>query len=124
MGDRPNSGRTVATDDNSSVPPPFFEQDRLTALRGYGILDTTAEQDFDDLTELAAAVCDAPIASIALIDSDRVWLKARTGLELTEIPRELALAAEAMLSDDVFVVPAPAPDQPHPAMARSEHAIR
>ena len=64
MGDRPNSGRRVATDDNSSVPPPFFEQDRLAALRGYAILDTAAEQDFDDLAELAAAVCDAPVASL------------------------------------------------------------
>ena len=100
------------------------EEDRLAALRGYAILDTAAEQDFDDLAELAAAVCDAPVASIALVDSDRVWLKARTGLDLTEIPRELALTAASMLSEDVFVVPDAALDERYREMAATEDGIR
>ena len=75
------------------------EQERLAALRSYAILDTPTEQSFDDLAELAAAVCDAPIAWVALVDSDRVWFKAQRGIDLTEIPRDLALAAESMLSE-------------------------
>ena len=52
------------------------ESARLAALRSYGILDTDPEQAFDDLVELATAVCDTPVATIALIDEDRAWFKA------------------------------------------------
>ena len=80
------------------------ESARLAALRSYGILDTAPEQDFDDLVELAAAVCDAPVAGIALVDEDRAWFKARRGVEPTEVPRDTSFAAEAILHDDVFLV--------------------
>ena len=103
---------------------PEHEQDRLAALRGYGILDTPAEQDFDDLAELAAAVCDAPIASIALVDSDRVWFKARTGLDIREIPREFALTEDSMLSEEVFVVPDVTLDERYERMALSNYGVR
>ena len=38
------------------------ETSRLTTLHRYRILDTPAEQVFDDLTALAAAICETPIA--------------------------------------------------------------
>lgn len=81
------------------------EAARLAALRSYDILDTPAEQDFDDLVELAAAVCAVPVAAIVLVDEARAWFKARRGIELVEVPRDLSLAAEAILHDDVFIVP-------------------
>jgi PAS domain S-box-containing protein len=80
------------------------EAARLGALLEYRILDTPPEQAFDDLVELAAAVCDAPVAALAFVDSDRSWLKARHGIDLTEFPRDAALAAEALGHDGVFVV--------------------
>lgn len=50
---------------------PFNESRRLDALRAYGVLDTLPEQAYDDLTELAAAICRVPIALISLIDENR-----------------------------------------------------
>ncbi len=47
------------------------EADRLDALREYNILDTPSEQIYDDITALAAFICDVPIALISLIDADR-----------------------------------------------------
>src|SRR5262249_28999437 len=81
------------------------ERARLAALLGYRILDTSPEQAFDDLAELAAAVCDAPIASIAFVDAERSWFKATRGVDLSELPREDALSAEALQHPDLFVVP-------------------
>jgi PAS domain S-box-containing protein len=81
------------------------EDARLEALRGYRILDTPPEQDFDDLVELAAAVCDTPVAVIAFVDGHRSWLKAKRGVEVWELPRDTALSAETLLHADVFVVP-------------------
>ncbi len=80
------------------------EAARLKALLAYRILDTPPEQAFDDLVELAAAVCYTPVAAIALVDDRRSWLKAKRGIDLSELPRDSALSAEALQQPDVFVV--------------------
>jgi hypothetical protein len=46
---------------------------RLETLRRYGVLDTIPDQALNDLTELAAQICEAPIATISLIDERRQW---------------------------------------------------
>jgi signal transduction histidine kinase len=80
------------------------ERDRLDALYGYQILDTPPERDFDDITALAAQLCDTPMSAISLVDSDRQWLKARIGLSACETSRESSFCAHAMNGVDVLVV--------------------
>ena len=53
------------------VPLPENEAERLAALRGLGILDTPPEPALDELTALAAYICQTPIALISLVDADR-----------------------------------------------------
>ncbi|MEO7761358.1 MAG: response regulator [Casimicrobiaceae bacterium] len=65
---------------------PAHEANRLIALQRYRIADTPREPAFDDLALLAATVCDAPIALIGCIERDRIWLKARHGTAITELP--------------------------------------
>ena len=57
--------------------PPKAPQEaaRLEVLRQYEILDTDPEVGFDDLTQLAATICEVPISAITLIDADRQWFK-------------------------------------------------
>ena len=80
------------------------EQDRLEALRGYNLLDTAPEPDFDALVRDAAVLFDAPIALISLVDEDRQWFKAVVGLEAVETPRSVSFCAHAIRSGDVYVV--------------------
>lgn len=88
---------------NAPVPP--TEHERLEALRAYGVLDSTPEQAFNELTELASHICDAPIALITLVDETRQWFKARVGMAVSETPREHAFCAHAILADTTLIVP-------------------
>ncbi|MGH7253980.1 MAG: GAF domain-containing protein, partial [Nitrospiraceae bacterium] len=76
----------------------------LDALRGYGILDTPPEQEFDNLVSLASQFCRTPIAAISLIDAHRQWFKAKVGLTTPQTPRAIAFCAHAILQPDLFVV--------------------
>ncbi len=89
------------------APEPSNEAERLVALRGLGILDTPPEPAFDELANLAADVCQAPVALVSLVDGERQWFKSAVGypLEQRETPREVAFCAHAILHADLLVVP-------------------
>ena len=51
------------------------EDERLKSLRGYAVLDTVPEEEYDDLSRLAAFVCSTPMAAVTLVDKNRLWIK-------------------------------------------------
>ena len=79
---------------------PTNEADRLQSLNSYNILDTLPEREYDDFTQIAAQICDVPIALISLIDKDRQWFKSRKGLEAPQTPRDYAFCAHAINEPD------------------------
>lgn len=88
-----------------SAEAPDNETQRLAALYNYGILDSDREEIFDELAELAAYICDAPIALISLVDESRQWFKARIGLAVNETARSVSFCAHAILEPGLFLVP-------------------
>lgn len=87
------------------APIPKNEARRLKVLWQYDVLDTVPEEVFDDLTELAANICEAPIALISLVDEDRQWFKSRVGVTISETSRDISFCAHALSSDGLFLVP-------------------
>ena len=69
---------------------------RLAALHRYQVLDTPPEKALDDLTSLAAQICDVPIALISLVDKERQWFKSKVGISLTETKRNLSFCSHAL----------------------------
>lgn len=76
----------------------------------FGILNSPDEQDFDDLTALAARLCGTPAALVSLLDADRLWFKSRWGTTETEVPRDTSFGDVILESGSMLVVPDAARD--------------
>jgi GAF domain-containing protein len=87
------------------APVPGNDKKRLKVLWEYQVLDSIPEEVFDDLTELAARICEAPIALITLVDEDRQWFKSRVGVTVTETSRDISFCGHAICQTDLFIVP-------------------
>ena len=86
-------------------PLPADEHARLAALRSYHILDTLEEEDFDDLTTVAAAICQVSVALISFVDEKRQWFKSHKGMSINETPIEQSFCAHAIVATtDITVV--------------------
>lgn len=88
----------------SLTPIPFNEKARIRELHSLKILDTPAEQSYDELVQLAAQICEVPIALISLIDDTRQWFKAKVGLDVDETSREVSFCAHCIMDNEVLEV--------------------
>jgi len=80
------------------------KQSRLDELLSYKILDTPPEKILDDFTEIAAAICDTPIALISILDDKRQWFKAKVGLDVKQTPIEDSFCQYALYNPDSIMV--------------------
>ncbi|MER5305761.1 GAF domain-containing SpoIIE family protein phosphatase [Streptomyces lasiicapitis] len=85
---------------------PEQEARRIAAVRRYDILDTPPDGAFDRIAALAARLFDVPVATVTIVDTDRVWFKAAYGLAgVTQVGRDPGLSTSAILTDGPLVVP-------------------
>ena len=90
----------------SWLPPlPENEETRLRTLQSMRLLDTPADEIFDNLTRLAQNIADTPMALISLIDKDRQWFLSHIGLEDQETSRSVAFCAYAIMENQLMEVP-------------------
>lgn len=76
------------------------QDQRLAALYDYEILETEREREFDEIVQLAAAICGTAISVINFIDAERQWFKAETGLGVRETPLATSLCSHVILEDN------------------------
>jgi len=110
------------------IPAPFpgDDQARVREIERYAILDTDEDEAFTRITRLASELLGVPIALITLVDEDRQWFKARTGLTQRETPREHAFCGYTILAPDHFQVPDALADErfAHNPLVTSDPHIR
>jgi diguanylate cyclase (GGDEF)-like protein len=100
------AARKDRTKKNASYPIPPKEEERIARLLGYEVLDTENDPRLDRLTQLAAYLCDVPVAMISLVDRTRQWFKSVYGLPVQQTPREESFCTHAILDPDkIFIVP-------------------
>ncbi|MDJ0707441.1 MAG: ATP-binding protein [Leptolyngbyaceae cyanobacterium MO_188.B28] len=87
-----------------AAPIPKNDIDRLAELRRYAILDSPSEESFDELTRLAAYICQTPVSLVSLVDEQRQWFKSNCGLDTSETPREYAFCGYTILDSAPFIV--------------------
>jgi diguanylate cyclase (GGDEF)-like protein len=87
------------------APTPQEEAARLAALQRYDILDTPAEDAYDDLVAIASGICGTPMALVSLVDAQRQWIKARIGLGIAQAPREESFCSHVVARARTMVVP-------------------
>ncbi len=75
----------------------------MNALRTLNILDTPSDERFDRIARLAATHFGTPLARITFVDEDRTWYKACFGTKAVESPREIAICAHTVMTNEVLV---------------------
>ena len=91
-------------DDTHSFPIPDDEPERLEALRRYGAFGLLRSTVFDDIARLASFICRTPMSMISLIDSNRQWFLAKTGIDSCETSREASFCAHALVGTEMLIV--------------------
>ncbi len=87
--------------------PLLVDARRLDALRALAILDSPAEDEYDDLASLAAAVCHSAIAALNFVDDERHYTKAIVGLPGAaggSVANEVSFCAATVASADGALV--------------------
>ncbi len=69
------------------------------------IAEPTFEQAFDDLTHLAAQLCEVPLAAVNLIEACHQWFQSGVDSKHLEPPIDFTFGAYALLRADILLVP-------------------
>lgn len=85
------------------------ETARLEALEVYDLINEKNEDELDKITELAASICDAPVAKINLIGRDIQWTKSDFSSDENErvwsIERERSICQYTIRQDSILEIP-------------------
>tara|TARA_R110002020_G_scaffold384899_1_gene595887 strand:+ start:27 stop:1223 length:1197 start_codon:yes stop_codon:yes gene_type:complete len=84
-----------------TIPQPSKnEKERLDALKEYKLLNTQTAPDFNNITNLAANVCNMPIAFVSLIYKTNNHLLSCYGISLDKTPRDISFCTWAIQSHE------------------------
>ncbi len=83
---------------------PPSERERQGALEAFDLRDTPSDRALDEIAELAAEICNTPIAMVTMIDRDRQWVKSSSGFHPGDVARDLTFCGHAILEPTLMMV--------------------
>jgi predicted PurR-regulated permease PerM len=91
------------------APIPVDDEERVAALNSLNLIDTKPERVFDRITAKLARIFDVPVALVTLVDKERQFFKAQTGLpdalaKSRCTTRDVSVCGHVIASNDALVV--------------------
>lgn len=83
----------------------IYNEQLLSTLAAYEALDRDKKATFDEITKLAALICETPVALITLINQDRIKSQSVFGFDATALPLEASFFIHKHQQSDLLVVP-------------------
>ncbi|APQ17082.1 PAS domain S-box protein [Maribacter hydrothermalis] len=78
---------------------------RLETLLSFDVMDTLPESVYDDITALAASICNTPTSLISLVDDERQFFKSHHGLDVKQTPLEVSFCKHVIIdNEDLLIV--------------------
>ncbi|AFL90246.1 diguanylate cyclase (GGDEF) domain-containing protein [Terriglobus roseus DSM 18391] len=103
------------------------ETPREALLNLLGLADASPEDEFDEIVELATAICGKPLGAMSLLTDTENFTKATVGLPAARVPMKESVCRFTVLQDDVMMVEDTHADHrfdEHGPMIHSEGGIR
>ncbi len=86
-------------------PPPHpAENSRLDTIHELGLQDPWEEACFERVVRLVKRHFDTPMCGFTVVDTARTLFKARQGVVLPEMPREVSFCAHTILGEDILEI--------------------
>jgi PAS domain S-box-containing protein len=77
---------------------------RLDAVSRFKQPDATVTNDLNELVNLAAEICNTPVALVTLLDEDTQWFKASKGVDIDCTNRELSFCNHTITQANLLMV--------------------
>lgn len=84
-----------------------IERNRIGALQAYNIINANLKSEFDKIAQLAAAICEAPVAKINLLNNEIQWTKSdhEPPKMVRSIPGEKSICQYTMKQKSILEIP-------------------
>ncbi|GAB3515621.1 PAS domain S-box protein [Emticicia fontis] len=80
------------------------EKRRIEAVHQFLKIDFDKSKEYQEIVDLAAELCEKPVALLTLLDKDVNWLKVRSGVNIQIMPKETSFCQYVVQSESLMVV--------------------
>lgn len=86
------------------VPRPDNESERLANLLSYELLDSSDDLFWDNLSLVAAELCNTPFATVSLVEDDLQLIRSSVGFGVDAVDRDHGFCAHTILHAEPLVI--------------------
>lgn len=80
------------------------EKRRIEAVHQFLQIDFDKSKEYQEIVDLAAELCEKPVAILSLLDEEINWLKVRSGVNINIMPRETSFCQHVINGNDLLVI--------------------
>jgi len=82
----------------------ILDRKRLETLESFEVMDSLPEAIYDEITSLAASICNTPASIISLVDDKRQFFKSHHGLDFNGTPLNESFCKYVIIDDEDLLI--------------------